>query len=227
MDPDSLVETLVDDGVLAASRDGYGLSEQFSAALNERVERVRTDGFDPSSADLSHLDRDRLDALGQAFEDDPRLLGTFWALGAFLPAVTFVDTLRVLLVLDTLKHPPERQDGVPDSFLAVRGDRLVNFFPFIQHGIVYIWREDCEPCETLVDQFEQLPAEATAGTLCLSVYGPAWAELLATEYDVVGAPTTLFVADGSVDARLLGAHPVDTVEGEIATTREGARTGKR
>ncbi|MEF8814569.1 MAG: thioredoxin family protein [Halovenus sp.] len=226
MDPDSLFETLVDDGVLVASRGNSRLSEEFSEAVSDRAERVRDDGFDPESPDLAQLDRSRVVAVRRAFEDDPTLLGTFWALGAFLSDVTFVDILRVLLVLDTLQHPPDREEGVPDSFLAIRGDRLAKFFPFIQHGMVYVWREDCNPCDTIVEQFEQLPSDASEGTLRLSVYGPAWAELLETEYDVVGAPTTLFVADGTVDARLVGAHPANTIEQEIVTTRERARAGR-
>jgi hypothetical protein len=54
----------------------------------------------------------------------------------------------------------------------------------------------------------------------LAVYGPDAPVLLEERYNVVGAPTTLFVLNGRVDARLQGAHEEYKIESEVQKLRE-------
>jgi hypothetical protein len=59
-------------------------------------------------------------------------------------------------------------------------------------------------------------ADGLAPQLALfAAYGPDAAELLQDRYGVQGGPTTLFVVDGEVDARLQGAHYPEAIEHEF------------
>jgi hypothetical protein len=62
--------------------------------------------------------------------------------------------------------------------------------------------------------------EPPGDLLLLAVYGPDCPRLLDREFDVSGAPTTLFTLDGRVDSRFVGAPSTDGLETEIETLRE-------
>ena len=88
-----------------------------------------------------------------------------------------------------------------------------------RRAVVYVWQEDCEPCDLVRQTLEDL-LDAPEDIALFAVYGPDWAELLYEEFDVAGAPTTLFVLDGEVDSRLNGPHYPESYEGELETLRE-------
>lgn len=84
---------------------------------------------------------------------------------------------------------------------------------------MYIWLDDCEPCETVHEDLDDIFEQPVDDLALFSVYGPDHAELLAEEYDVSGGPTVLFFHTGTVDARLYGAQHREVLETEIEKHR--------
>jgi thiol-disulfide isomerase/thioredoxin len=202
-----LVETDAD-GELAFGRD-------FLESVAERTEQVRRDAW--SDAGLTRLAAYR-DTFAAVAADSPRLLGTYWALDDALADVSFAELLRVLVVVDQLMHPPEKTAGAPDGFLPVRGDRVAGSSRLVRHGVIYVWREDCDPCDVMAGQFDELAADLTEDAVLLSTYGPDWARELNDAFAVAGAPTTLFLKNGAVDSRLVGPYESHIIAAELEAT---------
>jgi hypothetical protein len=84
---------------------------------------------------------------------------------------------------------------------------------------VYVWREECRPCDIVREWFEELFPEPPDDIGLYAVYGPDWAETVKEQFDVTVGPTTLFVVDGRVDCRHIGARTKASVEKEIENIR--------
>jgi hypothetical protein len=132
--------------------------------------------------------------------------------------VDLLDLFRVAFTLGAVDgdHPT---GGVPEGFIPIRGDEIAPFLALNPAAVVYCWRENCTPCDTVVDDFEMLLREdAIPSEVALAaVYGPGFSEILSTEYSVTVAPTTLFCANGSVDSRIVSARTPEAFKSEIDT----------
>lgn len=226
MESEPLIDSLVSAGVLVeASGHELAFSEAFLDRVDHRTDQVTAEdeNWRRAFTDSVETGVDHVAAFVELSTTHPRLVGTYWALDEYLDGVSFSELLQLLLTLDCVQNPPARTSGTPEGFLAVRGDRLAAFLPFIRYGVVYVWREECDPCDEMVRQFEQLDRSDRTDALRLSVCGPAWAELLSNEFDVAAGPTTLFIANGRVDSRLIGAHPASVISEEMR--KAGAALG--
>jgi hypothetical protein len=224
MDSKNIVDCLLAGNVLKDTGDELRITETFRQQVEQLTGDVRERGLNPGTESLERLASWWPEALETGFGDHPELQAQFLALADALPELSGDDLIRVLFVLDTVKHPPDRTDGSPDAFFPVRGDRFAIFCSFIDHGVAYVWRGDCDPCEVIVEEFGDLPQEIVDEELLVSIYGPGSPEVLYEQFDISGAPTTLFLANGDVDSRLVGAHPVSVIETEIRTARQQADT---
>ncbi|WP_137287674.1 thioredoxin family protein [Halorussus salinisoli] len=155
-------------------------------------------------------DVDKLAALQDTY-DNTDAGSVYAALTEFVPEISDDERLRVTLLLDGLVGETPETAGVPDPFLPIPGEALPSLLATYERAIVYVWRNDCAPCELVREDLEMHCATQPEGVILLAVYGPASAELLQEEYDVAGGPTVLFVKNGRVDARLLGAHSRETL----------------
>jgi thiol-disulfide isomerase/thioredoxin len=220
MTDDPTIATLLDAGVLAETDEGdtFTFDEGFLDSVEERTDRVAAGEWrDAFAANVTRGATHR-DAFAAVADRTPELLGTYWALDDVLDEVSSDELLQLLVVVDRFRYPPAETGGTPEGFLAVRGDRLPALVAFVRHGVVYTWREDCDPCDVMAEQFAALDDDLMERAVCLSVYGPSWARELDDAFGVAGAPTTLFVANGRVDARLVGAYEADLVATELQTT---------
>lgn len=211
------ISTLLADGVLVETdTDGeLAFARDFLDSVAERTEQVRRDAWLDAGLTRTATYQDTFAAVA---EDSPRLLGTYWALDDALADVSFAELLRVLVVVDQFMHPPEKTAGGPDGFLSVRGDRVAGLSRFVRHGAVYVWRKDCDPCDVMAEQFDELAADLTEDAVLLSTYGPEWARELNDAFAVAGAPTTLFLKNGTVDSRLVGPYESHIIAAELKTT---------
>lgn len=208
---EELLEELVDADVLVP-RDGdeFVLSDAFESKRDSRRRAFEdSDRFERAVAEYTAetpIDPDDV---------SPALLATVDALDDAVD-VDSVDLFRVAFTLGAVDadHPTE---GVPQGFVPVRGDEIAAFLALNPAAVIYCWREECTPCDTVVGDFELLlqegaiPPEVALG----AVYGPNYPDLLSEEYDVGVAPTTLFCANGSVDSRFVGARTPDAFKSEI------------
>lgn len=222
MDPESLLATLIEDGVL---EDAGGETLELTAEFRDRVAERRAALTSLDGTERANELEESVGATAAEFlasdVDDPAFLARCWALSN-ATALTGAELVRVGLVLDRFLDAVET-DGAPDAFLPVRGDRLSAALALHPAAIVYVWRHDCPACDTMRESLDEVYPEPPAEISLFAVYGPEWPELLEDEYGVVGGPTTLFVLDGAVDSRLHGAHAPDVVESEADIVIEAAR----
>ena len=211
---DEIIDGLVAGGTLESSATGLVPSEAFRATVTERRTAI-------AKGDLPGSLPDRL----RTADVEPKVLATYDVLSERLPDVspTQVVVLAVLLTSTDRARPPG--SGAPDGFLPVHGDELERLVTLCDRCVVYVWRDDCAPCEqvrpTLSGVFGADPPD---DVLALSVYGPDCATRLQRTYDVVGAPTTLFTLDGRVDARFVGVADKGAFERELDTFRNRTPT---
>lgn len=184
------------------------------------VERTLTDvrGADGVDRALGSLDAGSgSDTFAAIADDDPDIIARYLVLRDRIPDLSQPVLFRATVVLDQLSDPP-RTDGAPNCCLPVRGERLQTFLRFGQPSVVYVWREDCEPCALVSAELEEISPEDDIALF--AVYGPGNASLLYENYNVTGAPTLLFVADGGVNTRLFGAQHRVAIESELSRLRE-------
>lgn len=220
MDPEVVLATLLDAGVLSSSGETLRLSDSFCALADEWQASLDSPDDPALGAELGPLlGEDHAAALVESAGHDTAFLGRVAALAELTEGLSVVELVRTDAVLDQLRSgiPTE---GVPASFLPVRGDRLAVLLDHTPLAVVYVWRHDCPPCEAMEATLETVFPEPPDDIGLFAVYGPDWAELLHDDYDVPAGPATLFMIDGSVDARLYGAKPTDAVETEVDVLRQ-------
>jgi len=223
MEAEASVERLVDAGVFELAGEGR---LRTTAAFDEAVadHRQTLADRDPGGvrAALESLtdDPDEAAALAEAPDPDHDLLARYVAIGDRLGDLSPVQRLALATVVGNADDPPP-SDGAPEAFLPVHGDDLVRLVALAPRAVVFAWRDRCQPCETVRGDFDELFADDRPDdVLFLAVYGPDCPRLLDEEFDVVGAPTTLFTLAGDVDARLVGAAAREALSSEVTALRE-------
>lgn len=219
MDEAITLDRLVTSKVLTQDGDGV----QFADPFLERADSIRLD----LDSDRSTI-RSRLEAVIENGE----LVNTFLdvadhdliPVAAYLALRERLDVpeangVQLLAALDQFLRGPPEVSGAPDPFLPVRGDLLPPLITVAQRGIVYFWRHDCDPCDLVRGDFETYFETTPPDMTLLAVYGPNWVDE-SREYEVGMAPTILFLRDGRIDARLVGAFPPKALENEIEKVRE-------
>lgn len=225
MQADDLIGDLVDADVLVAEEgDTFSLSERFAderEAARRRYESA--EGAERAGLLADALGIESVPAALERVLDSPAVLADYETVAAFLPRLEHAGRVGVLNVLGTLRRGSPPDEGAPSAFLSVHGDRLPALVRLQRAAVVYVWREDCDPCDLVRGDFDELFEDRPPADLMLyAVYGPDWAEELYEAFEVAGAPTTLFVKDGEVDARFLGAHTRSALENEVSILREHA-----
>lgn len=220
MDPETTVAELAAAGVFERdAEDAFSVS----SAFRDRADTYERQLDDATAADRPELFADETSvenpALVAVAERSPVLGARYLALEAHAPELGVEERVRALLVLDRFLGESPPDDGVPDAFHPIRGERFHALLPVLQRSVVYVWLDDCEPCDEMRETFDDLFAEPPADLALLSVYGPECPELLHTEYDIVGGPVTLFAADGEIESRLVGSHYHGVIEDEIVRLR--------
>jgi thiol-disulfide isomerase/thioredoxin len=218
-----MLDELLDSGVLIAERDSehFRLGERFTSEFYQNRQDLSDDEVFEEAAS-SYIDETRLEprTVTRPLIASSMALDT---LGVELPAV---EQLMVAILLDqfTESHPT---GGIPNGFTPVSGRNIEPFTSLLPAAVIYCWREDCPPCDTVRDNFETLlEKDAIPNHVGLgAVYGPDFAELLLEDFEVSGAPTVLFFKDGRVDSRYVGPRSVDQLQVEITTIAESVSAG--
>lgn len=209
-------DSLFDADVLAARGDRVTTTDRFESLLERYGETS------PSREEVASTVRDRVgdgdvvEPLVDLCAEDPRTLAELCALEDLLGSPPLDALLGVLPTLRLFRPDPEPTDGVPDSFVPVPALHVPALSRIYSRCLVYVWLEDCPPCDTVRADLEALFSEPR-GVMAFAVYGPASSEFLLEEYDVNAGPALLFMRDGRVDVRLYGAQPRETLESELET----------
>jgi thiol-disulfide isomerase/thioredoxin len=209
-------QLLFDAGILTARNGTVTTAGEFESAVEEYVPEIA----DRSYESLTDRIADRVDrpdvakTFAELGADEPRILAELFALHDRLDPAASNDWLTLLPVLRLFEPRGMPTDGVPESFVPVSAEHVPQFTRIYSPAIVYIWLDDCPPCETVKADLESIFAEPQ-GVMPFAVYGPDHKTFLREKYSVTAGPALLFVRDGGVDARLYGAQPKETVESEL------------
>ncbi|WP_144906065.1 thioredoxin family protein [Halobellus captivus] len=218
-----LLDTVIDSGIVT-SRDEteYRLTEQFES----HFERYRDELDTIPSEDIRTVVEGRLPEAAQTSvlldlaEVAPAVVAEYLAIVELDErSLTHSDRLAVISVLDSFRLDGPPADGAPMAFLPISGTRLPLVANIYEKAVVYVWLDDCDPCETVRRDLDEIFGDVCEDLALFAVYGPAHQELLADQYDVRGGPAVLFFYEGLVDARLYGAQYQDVFETEIEKHR--------
>lgn len=219
MSPEAILEALWEFGVLEPAEDDED-ELAFSSAFLDRqaawaealsaaddLEAEVNDGLedDVIAGQLTALAGENVDFLSyylalDELADEPR---------------PYDEQVRLVLSLYQLRDAPDHTELVPEHFINVDGDWLEVYVRSSDQAVVYVWREECDECDLVRGDFDEIFEEPSAELGLYAVFGPPHAETLHETFNIVGAPTVLFVLDGRVDARLHGPHTKEVLESEI------------
>jgi len=202
------VEELTDRGLIThRSGDTFELTQEIQRAIDETDQ--------PTSEHPVLQNHPRKAHLLEVCENDTAFLHKYVAVAERVPDLPFEEQLTLVLVIDQFIQPRLPFDGVPESFLPVRGAHLETALTLHPQAVVYAWRRNCDGCDVMKETFTEVFDGSDPGCALFAVYGPNCAALLQEQFDVHGAPTTLFCANGSVDSRLVGAQHAGSVASEV------------
>lgn len=219
MDEGNLINTLVDADILSLTDDDeLSLSETFREAIDHRQSDIRPDDLEPkelnrmlSASNIKFTDLD----------DVPKAsLAILLELDRHDVALSTDEVRRSLLIVDQLYRGVPRADGSPELFFPIRGDQMKLCTDLFPASIVYVWLEDCDPCDLIREDLEKIFPEPPDDFALFSVYGPEWSRLLHESYNVEGGPVILFMLGDRVDTRFTGAYGTTAIENEVKTFRE-------
>lgn len=216
MDREATVDRLLAGGVVVAGDDGsLGFGEAFEDAVADHRAALEEAGPDAVGGTVEAAGV--AGPLRAVAELDRDFVACALALAstADLPAEDLVD---VTVVLQQFRGEPPAFEGVPEGFLPMACDQVETVLALYPRAVLYVWREDCAPCDLVREDLAGIFAEPPPDVAPLAVYAPGCV-VLDERYDVAVCPTVLFTVDGEVDARLLGAHPRAVYEREIETLR--------
>lgn len=212
-------DPLFSHGVLTTRDDGVTLAPEFVSAIADYESEISTLPRD----ELSELIRAKVggetdvESMVELGEKDPRTIAELFALADWLDAAPS-DWLPLLPVLRLFRPESVPADGVPEPFVPVPAELVPPLAGLYSRLLVYIWLDDCPPCDALKDRLESI-FDRPRGMLLLAVYGPADPAVLAREYDVTAGPALLFMRGGRVDSRLYGDHAEAVIANEAERLR--------
>lgn len=224
MQAETLVDRLVRAGVLSESDHGdIEIADPFEARRQEVHDRLT--GL--TSAKRDERTRRFAAAVDGTNELDAHVVADAMAIRQFVDGLDRTAAVRAAAALEAVDDPPP-MEGVPEGFVRLAAEQIEPFIDRHSPAIVFFWKEDCEACETVRDQFETLRSDGVLDPISLgAVYGPDGVPYIREEFDVAVAPTTLFCVDGRIDSRIIGDHIPQLFrdEVEILTEHGGSAHG--
>lgn len=214
MDPIRLPESLVEAGVLVVTEPD---EIELTAEYIESVEQYQQQSLDECVERIRKQRDDAEGVLAELESTDPKLAAHLCVLAERITESSFEGLIRVGLVVQALADGPPPTAGVPEGFVPIRGSQLASILRLYRQAIIYIWRQECPPCDVVRDELEELNETLIEDMGQFAVYGPECATHLQEAYDVTGGPALLFVADGAVRSRLYGAQHAEVIASEIRT----------
>lgn len=219
---DRLLTSLSENGIIdVTGGDGIVLTDEFRQAVSNTRERVaRLPRSDLAEEFDTGLGEPEMGPIFDLATDYPDFVAYFLETTTRVEGLTLEEYVKTTATVQQLDGALPPSDGTPDGFFQVAGQQLEPLLQLNEKAVVYIWREDCDPCDLVREDLEAVLEDTPGDIALLSVYGPDCAKHLHEAYGVVGAPTVLFVRQGDVDARLRRARPRVVYEAEIRYLRE-------
>lgn len=156
--------------------------------------------------------------------EDMLFLKKFITIARRADDLSFESQVTLVFILDQFINPQLKYDGVPEAFIPVRGKHLQTAIKLHPQSVVYAWRHNCSSCDTMKETLDEVFGSSSSNIGLFAVYGTNCAALLQEEFDIKGAPTTLFCANGEIDSRLMGAQYAQSIESEVEMIEQQSRS---
>lgn len=221
MEGEHRIKQLVHDGILEDSDEQFlELTDEYHDWVEQQLEDLeqKDDILNEITGTLANERAESL--LLNSYDDERELAAEYRVLAEKTDGLSSEELLEVLLAFKQIQYRSDHTEGVPEPFLPVDGAHLDTFIRLHHRAIVYIWRDDCDPCEVMREEFDEMFDQPPTNIALLAVFGPEIPENILETYDIAGAPTTLFVLNGEIDARLIGPHYGEVIENEVEILRE-------
>lgn len=193
--------------IITAENQTYELAGELQAA----VDSPETISVEEDPILRKDEKRDLLKKIG---DHDAEFVRKYAAIAKKTQDLAFETRVSLVFSLDRFLEPQPRTNGVPESFVPVRGVHLRTAIELHPRSIVYAWRDNCETCETMAESLAEVFDRPSDDIALFAVYGPDCAARLQHDFDIYGAPTTLFCVDGAIDSRLTGPQHTEAVTAE-------------
>lgn len=209
---------LASHNVVCESEAGMAFTADFQSALDANIESIE-------NASQTHREREIRElfdaanhqaALGELAVVDPRALSELVTLVEYIPRYSALELLPLLPVLWLFRQQTGSSEGAPASFIPIQARQLPGVSQLYTPCVVYVWLEDCDPCDRLKMHLESI-FPYKSGCYGFAIYGPGSRESLAANYDVTAGPALLFMRDGTVECRLYGTQDKRSIELELET----------
>lgn len=219
IDPDDVYDRLREGGVLEQATDErLVFTDEFSRNRERCRETVAAFDDEAYAAAVEEYTDGRDDLSAENLDDD--LLADAMAVHETCGSVDPTTSTYVALAIE--RSETARRRPIPDGFLSLSADEIDPFVAQHPASVLYFWRDDCEPCEEVKADFEDLLREdRIPPTVGLgAVYGPDFVATLREEYDVGAAPTVLFCSSDGIESRFVGSPGRPALRREIDVLTE-------
>jgi len=217
MNVDPLLTKLQSEGIVRVDdAEEFELTDSYLTS----VESYET-GCPPGEEDrVGGMDSRAEHVVDTLTDRSPTLLAFFRGLQEAATELQLDEQIQALHVLPQIRRGAPPSDGSPQAFFPLYIEQLLGLVPLHNRSIVYIWRRDCQPCDTMKAELNTMFEPPPDDIALLSQYGPDGSVQLTTEFNVQGGPALLFFADGEVDTRLYGAQYRSVIREEVNKLRE-------
>jgi len=220
MDSEDALDQLLEAKILHEESNEFELSRGFLECLEQKqnepdIEQPFQNASDPQGHEATEEEGRPRYVFGQK----PELHAIYQVVRDATDTLSFGERVNTVAIIEQFLNGFPPAEGAPSSFTPLYAAQLEYLTKIYPRAIVYIWRNNCDPCEVMQAEFDELFKTHPDDLGLFAVFGPEDAETLAEEYDAVAAPTTLFLINGDVDCRLLGAHHRTAIEAEIDKLR--------
>lgn len=210
VEPEALLDRLVDAGVVDESADGELTAtrpfESVHAVYRDTYLEVDDERFRGTVAEVFDIDEaeaaTRIEELGVTRAE----LSAYLALGSFLEESPSPVELATMAAIVVEVAPPS---PVPDGQRELEDDDYEPFLASHPDAVVFVWRRDCAPCDRMKGDLDALLDRLPANGAVAGIDGGS-ADAFREAFEVDSAPTTLVFRDGDLAARESGRlRPVE------------------
>lgn len=225
MDTEELISLLLDEGVIGDERR-LTPSSQFLDRVDQlsgQFDSIPRDDLESEIGSVTAED-DPTRELAGIGQNDVRFVSIYGVLREYLPQAPAESLMDLAISLYFATGEEVKSDGSPEQFIPIDSRQLELILELFPALILYIWRDDCDPCDTMRQEFDEIFTEQPEDLALFSLYGPESATMLEDRFNVVGGPTTLFIHRAKVFSRLVGAQYQSRIRAEVEALRERGAT---
>jgi len=203
VDPSDIISKLVQDNILVENKQEYVFSDRFYERILELKENKNIST--KFEAEYNKYTQNLIEPEYVALSE--------------MDSLSSLERQYALTIFDAFYSGRRHRDGTPHACLDIRGSRLPFISETYKKSIVYIWRDDCKPCDKMKKYLNKIYSDIEVELPLFSIYGPNSKNILLEKYNIKSGPILLFFRDNEIDCRIQGLQTKCSVKTEIMRHR--------